>query len=500
MALIALIVNFLFAVTAIWVIFYLYTRYNHTYWKRLGIPSLRTHWFYGNLEDGILFRKSPSVVVGELHLEAPESDVLGIYILQKPFLLVRNPELIKQILVKDFNVFPDRFFTAESRSDKIGSSNLFTIKNPEWRQLRTKITPVFTSGKMKKLFYLIIETADTMKNYLHDEFSDGTKTKTMLMKDVTMKYTTNIISSVAFGVCVNSFDTNNNEFFRRAQKGLRQTFFGGLQLSIMFFFPYISSFMGKKILGSATDYLRKVFWDSMDNREITKTKRGDLIDSLIELKNNKQENDYKLKGDVLVSQAAIFFIAGRESSVATMCFALFELARNPGLQKRARNEILQILETQELTYESIQNMKYVNQVISEILRMYPPAPILDRVATSNYKIPGTDMIIEKGTPIYVPLYGLHRDPKFYSTPDRFDPDRFSDENKGNIKQCTYMPFGEGPRICIGLRLGTMQSIMGVITVLKDYEVSLDPTFKYEIERSNVFLTVPDGFRLNLTKL
>jgi cytochrome P450 family 6 len=86
---------------------------------------------------------------------------------------------------------------------------------------------------------------------------------------------------------------------------------------------------------------------------------------------------------------------------------------------------------------------------TETLRIYPPGPFLIRECTKKYKIPGTNVTIEKGTSIIIPVIGLHRDQKYYPDPEKFDPDRFSEEMKNKKPQFTYLPFGEGPRICIG---------------------------------------------------
>ncbi|XP_076232644.1 cytochrome P450 6k1 [Calliopsis andreniformis] len=479
----------------------LYLKYKHNYWKRRGVPSIPGHWFFGILKDVVQFRTSPSFVFGDIYNQASENDLVGSYLFQKPFLIIRSPELIKQILIKDFKVFCNRYFNVESFHDKIGTSNLFSLKNPEWKYLRTKLTPVFTSGKIKKIFNLMVETAESVTKYLDNEFSDNEKTKSIIVKDIALKYTTDVISSVAFGVYANSFDQSNNQFFRKAQEGLKSTVKRGFQFIIMFFFPALSRYTGIKMLGPSSSYFRKVFWDSMDTRELSKTKRGDLIDFLIDMKNEKPDNhNFKFQGDFLVGQSTIFFIAGRESSVATICFTLYELAKQPDIQKRARDEVLEKLKLEGLTYEAVQNMKYLHQVLSEALRLYPPAPLLDRVATEDYKVPGTDIVIEKGTPIYIPLCGLHRDPKYFPDPLRFDPDRFSDVNKDKIVPGTYLPFGEGPRNCIGMRLGQLQSLIGIITVLKDYELAVDPEQEGLVDPKNVFLQAVDGFRLKLTKL
>lgn len=94
-------------------------------------------------------------------------------------------------------------------------------------------------------------------------------------------------------------------------------------------------------------------------------------------------------------------------------------------------------------------LPYLDMVVSETLRKYPPLPFLDRVAVSDYKVPGTDLVIEKGTPLYIPMFGLHYDPEYFPESQKYDPERFNEENKNKIPSCVYMPFGEGPHNCIG---------------------------------------------------
>lgn len=474
-------------------------KYRHGYWKRRGIKSVPTHWLYGNMKDAIFMKSAPGIVFGDLYQQGGDSDLMGIYIFHKPFLLLRNSEIIKQIMIKDFNIFPDHYFTAESITDKVGSSNLFTIKNPEWRYLRLKMSPAFTSGKLKKLFYLMVETGETMKEYFQKEFSDGSKTKTVLVKDIFTKYTTDIISSLAFGVRTNSFETS--EFYNQSLDATRITFFRGVRFSFMFFFPNFGKYLGGSILGGSTDYFRKVFWNSMDSREVTKAKRGDIIDSLLELKNQPPDSDrFKFEGDALLSQSAMFFVAGRETSITTLTFTLAELAKRPDIQKRMREEIKEKLEKYGMTYEGVQDMKYLFQVVSEVLRLYPPAPLIERTAIEDYKIQGSDLVIKKGTPVYVALYGLHRDPKYHPDPTRFDPDRFSDERKNDMLPCTYMPFGDGPRNCVGLRVGLLQIAVGLITILRDYEISPDPSSDCHADARNVFLSPSPEFTLKFNKI
>jgi len=86
----------------------------------------------------------------------------------------------------------------------------------------------------------------------------------------------------------------------------------------------------------------------------------------------------------------------------------------------------------------------------EVLRMYPPAPLLDRRCSANVTFPDFDLTLEKGSNVMIPVYGMHFDPDYFPDPQKFDPERFSEENKKDIKPFTYLPFGEGPRNCIGI--------------------------------------------------
>lgn len=141
---------------------------------------------------------------------------------------------------------------------------------------------------------------------------------------------------------------------------------------------------------------------------------------------------------------------------------------------------------------------------TETLRKYPPVTIITRQCTENYNIPDTDVVIAKGTPIFIPVFGLHRDERYYPDPTRYDPDRFSVENSAGktFLDRPYMPFGSGQRICMGLRLGKLQVKIGLITMLQRYNFALGAKFlEKELELCpRTFVTTPkSGIPLIATK-
>lgn len=156
----------------------------------------------------------------------------------------------------------------------------------------------------------------------------------------------------------------------------------------------------------------------------------------------------KWNDDELVAQCFIFFIAGFESVASALTFAAYELLANPDVQRKLYEEIKDVneqLNGNRVSYDVLQKMKYMDQVVSEILRKWPITPQTDRTCTKNYVYDDGKLKfeIEKDSNIIFPIYGLHHDPKYYPNPSKFDPERFNDENKHNIMNGTYAPFGIG---------------------------------------------------------
>lgn len=152
--------------------------------------------------------------------------------------------------------------------------------------------------------------------------------------------------------------------------------------------------------------------------------------------------------------ALIFFLAGFETTATVMTFLAYEVCVNPDVQQKLYEEIVEIesnLNGKRINYETLQKMKYLDQVVSECLRKWT-TPLTDRMCVKEYDCEygdGAEFRFEKGVTFWIPIYGIHHDPNYFPEPEKFDPERFSDENKHNIVPGTYMPFGVGPRNCIG---------------------------------------------------
>lgn len=156
--------------------------------------------------------------------------------------------------------------------------------------------------------------------------------------------------------------------------------------------------------------------------------------------------------DILVAaQALVFFVAGFETSSSGTSFALHQLAFHPEIQNRAQEEIDQVLKKYngKLSYDAVKEMTYLEWVFMEGMRIFPPSGFLMRECVKKYTIPETDVTIDAGVKVTVPIQAMHMDPKYFDNPTEFRPERFSPEEIAKRHKFVYLPFGDGPRGCIG---------------------------------------------------
>lgn len=507
---------------ALLVIIYIYFEHKFNYWRKRGVPFIKPTFIFGNFTDVLFQRVCVGQFFQDMYNKGEGKPFVGIYIFNRPALVLRDPQLIKYVLVKDFNIFFDRQVRSNAKSDPL-STNLFLLKGAPWKYLRYKMTPTFTTFRIKKMFPLMQKCGSQFGDYLQNIVGLN---KTTEMKETAAKYATDIITTCAFGIESNCLTDPKAEFRVFGRQIFDYTVYRSFEFMSMFMLPLAVKYLNMQFFSkNTTDFLRKAFWDTMTVREEKKIQRDDFMDLLLQLKNKSQvdidkndeemkeynENEinnlkdlFEFKGDYLVAQAAIFFTAGFESNASTTSFTLYHLAKKPHLQNKLRAEILGALGKQngQVTYDIIKDMPYLHMVVSETLRKYPPLSILDRVPNVDYQIPGTDIVIEKGTPVYVPLLGIHNDPQVWEDPDEYDPERFNEENKRARHSFMYLPFGDGPKYCIGKNFGLMAVKVGLVNILSRFEVSPfeDTPETIQINPRGMILASKGGIPLKFSRI
>ncbi|RZC41759.1 p450 domain containing protein, partial [Asbolus verrucosus] len=478
----------------------------------------------GNMGSSLLRKKHMMDIIMDLYKKYPNERYVGYMQFTRPLLLLRDLDLIKQIGVKDFDHFHDHFSFANTDKDPLLSKSLISLSGENWRQMRATLSPAFTSSKMKNMYQLIADCAENFAGHFK-----GKERVAVEMKDIFSRFATDVIATTAFGIKIDSLDQPNNNFFKM---GGRLGKFGVvvfLKIVIMHLSSTLSNLLGIQLFPKdVTNFFRTIIKDSIAKRENEGIVRQDLIHLLMEArkgqlkhetakdaedegfatveeshigKNNTQMN---LTDEHIVAQAMLFFFAGFDTASTTSAFMAHELAVNPDIHKKLQEEIDAVNQKYQtkVPYEALLSMKYLDQVICETLRLWPPGFQTDRVCTKDYQILPKNLkektvLIEKGVSVLIPVMALHRDPQYYPEPDRFDPDRFSDENKSKILPGTYLPFGIGPRNCIGSRFAILEIKTLFFHLLSKFDIVAinDTQIPLEISPKKIVLAPEKGFKL-----
>ncbi|CAH0561307.1 unnamed protein product [Brassicogethes aeneus] len=498
--------------------FIFYYNYKVSYWKRKGVINRKTVFPYGNVEkivkQQVLFGLEFNSMYNDFKKKGERYG--GGYLFTKPVFIPCDLDLVKDILQTNFNHFSSHGIYCNEKGDPL-SGHLFALDGEIWRNLRIKLTPTFTLGKMKMMFKSLNECGDIFKQVIEKHSETGDKFE---IKDLTSRLTIDIVASAAFGLDTNTIEDPENDFATKCTTFVApgiQTFIAQvLQFFLPHWFLRMANF--KIVDQTLATFFLDVIRKTVDYREKNNVYRKDFLHLLLQLKNRGvvsddgkifPQNDGEKNSDTFITfnqLAALcfgFYFAGFDSSANVISYAIFELASNPDVQKKLQAEIKEVLGKYdgELTYDSLNEMKYMHMAILETLRKYPSVPILPRQCTKDYKIPGTNKVIKKGTTTFIPTMAIHYDPDIYPDPDKFDPERFSDENKAKRHPSTWMPFGLGPRECIGLRFALMQVKVCLVKVLKDYDVTLNEKtiVPLTFQKQGIFLVSEGGIWINVSK-
>ncbi|XP_059610502.1 cytochrome P450 6a8-like [Phlebotomus argentipes] len=496
----------LVSVVTLMVAGYLYVKKKFQYWEERGIPYVKPEFPFGILKDMGKTKHTSQVFTAAYNELKGKNSFGGIYFFTKPVVLPTDVELLKNIFVKDFQYFHDRGIYVNEKDDPL-SGHLFALSGQRWRNLRNKLSPTFTSGKMKMMHSTIIAVAKEFQNYLEPI---AQKNQELEIKDVLSRFTTDVIGNCAFGIECNSLKEPDTEFRQIGKLVFQFTPLEFLRVFFLAVFQDLGRNLKMKInKPQVSEFFMRLLKETTEYREQNKIKRNDFLDLLLQIKNTgKLEGDDtdlgKMSFEELAAQTFLFFIAGFETSSSTMTFALYELAQHQDIQDKAREEIHRVLEKHngEYSYEACMEMKYVDQVINETLRKHPIVDSLIRVCGQDYAVPGTKHIIEKGTMVMIPVYGIQHDPEIYPDPEKFDPDRFTEENVKNRHPYAWIPFGEGPRICVGMRFGVMQTRVGLAHLLQKYRVKTCPKtpIPLQLDPSTTVMSPKGGMWLKLEKI
>jgi cytochrome P450 family 6 len=267
---------------------YVYFKISFSYWKKRKVPYIEPTLPFGNFRSRIFFRKPVGHVFADLYKKLDGEKYGGTYIFTKPGFIFRDPDIIKNVLVKDFTSFHDRGFFIDEKIEPL-AGHLFLLPGNRWRNLRVKLTPTFTSGKMKMMFQTLVDCGHELGTILEETAS---KEEIIEIKDILARYSTDIISSCAFGIQCNCLKNPDAEFRQWGRKIFEPSIRSAIIGTLSGLFPSLIKQLKLKVFDpNVSKYFLNMFQDTVTYRENNNIKRNDFLHLLIQIKNQRKVED-----------------------------------------------------------------------------------------------------------------------------------------------------------------------------------------------------------------
>ncbi|KXJ78555.1 hypothetical protein RP20_CCG004239 [Aedes albopictus] len=451
---------------------YLFLSWNFNYWRKLNVTGPKPRLLFGNLPNVLMQKQHIFYEYQTIYNDFKSEPAVGYFSVRTPQLMVRDPELIKEVLIKGFRYFSVNNFSdiVDEKSDPLFGRNPFSLSGDKWKARRAEATPAFTHSRIKTLAPLMDEVCGRMSEYLMKHNGNALDTK-----ELTTKYTTDVVSSCIFAIDAQSFSKDKPEIREMGRRMMDFSFSAQLVLMVTTFLPSIRNlYKFTFVPRDVEQFFIRIMKDAIRHRKENNIVRHDYLDYLLSLQAKKQISEIDMAG-----HGVSFFADGLETSSLIMTYCLCDLASNPEVQHRLREEIRHVQATRgDLDYDNIGEMIYLDQVLNESLRLHPIVPVLAKRCTESTILIGPkdkQIPVSAGTTVVVPLL-VQLDSQYYPDPKKYNPERFSPEN-GGIKpyreRGVFFPFSEGPRMCLGMRFAIAQMKRGLVEILDKFELSLN---------------------------
>lgn len=262
---------------------YQYAKYHYSYWKRRGITQYtEPNLIFGNLRKSFTGRESFVSELKQLH-DAIKGPFGGVYLFTQPTLFIKDPTLIKQILIKDFDFFVDRGTYVNEKDDPL-TGHLFSMPGERWRFMRNKLSPTFTSGKLKQMINNFAINGQRLQNYL--ETIATSDNNLIEARNVMSRYTIDSITLLAFGIETDCINNTNEKFFQIGQRFSEPPLLLTLKQFIAVFSPRLMNILKFRIIERETEeFIRVVTEQSLNLRENEKIVRRDFMQLIVQLRN-----------------------------------------------------------------------------------------------------------------------------------------------------------------------------------------------------------------------
>lgn len=448
-------------------------------------------------------------------------DVFGFFLGDAPVVVVKDLDMINEIFVKDFANFSGRGSMMHIHDlQPMLSDTLLFSKGQVWKDIRTCMSHFFTGAKLKTVLPSLLDAEGQFIKILGDNADRGAEVD---IEEHCARFTFDAIAKAAFGIDTGVQRDPRNPIFQAVLQVLPNMMEGfvykmGQSLfhwSWLFMVPLrVASLFTSNPFAEVSKKAKGVIEYRQLNPQVSLPDMAQiLLDDALDRKDAAAKTGSKTKSRAPLPAATIqkistnslfVFLGGYDPAHSVLTYWFYLMGKHTDVQERMRQEALEAfkMEGDHLSKKTLTNLRYANQVISETLRIYPPViTTTTRGAEKDWQY--GRYVIKKGTTVLVPTYQLLHDPLYWVNPEKFDPDRFSADNRHLINPIAYQPFGLGPRMCLGQRLALLQLASVTTQVLRHFRIALGPSQKkphLELDTHSVGAVPRDKVWIQLERL
>ncbi|XP_016989948.1 probable cytochrome P450 309a2 [Drosophila rhopaloa] len=456
---------------------YLYLTWHHKYWRKRGLITARPLTLLGTY-PGLLTRKSNLVQdVQQIYDKYKgKHRAVGVFVTRQPQILVLDPQLAHEVLVENFRCYNDSLtssYIRHAKWDKYARLNPFWASGQSWRRLRTDAQAGLSGNRLKQAYNIWEQGGKMLADYMTHKVTQNNIIET---RDLCFRYTVHVMADFIWGIDAGTLTRPTeqpNEVQQMASKWTSYAFFMITIFMASIVAPCIRLLLRFRFYPKETDeFFSNLTRESIEMRlkgggDATRT---DYLSHLLTLRDQKQATH-----DDLVGHALTVMLDGYDTTGTALLHALYYLAEYPAVQQKLRMEILSSLESNKsLDFERLCSLPYLEQVVYESLRLSSLIPQYTKVCTSPTTIQLNEfksLDVEDGMTIMIPNYQFHHDKQYFLEPEVFKPERFDNgAYQELIRKGIFLPFSDGPRICMGLRLALLTLKSALVHILSDFQV------------------------------
>ncbi|AEI47158.1 cytochrome P450 [Runella slithyformis] len=407
------------------------------------IPQAKKNPFFGNTPD---FVRNPLRFLEKMQKEFGHVGVVKLSLVNRDFFLVLTPEDTKHVLQENNRNYH------KSEAYKVLAiflgNGLLTSEGDFWRRQRKLTQPAFYKQRLALMVEMMNrEVATAVEGWERKNGEEAFDT-TEEMLNLTLKIVTRALFSTDVKHRLGGISESLNEIMHFADSTLKS--FIRLPLTV----PTPRNLRFKRAVAKVEAVIYSIIEGRREEiKQNAHVRYNDLLDMLIHTRD--EETGETMTDQQVRDEVTTIFMAGHETTANALSWALYLLSKHRDVLHKLREEVKMVLGEEGMpTFETIRELKYTLQVVQEVMRLYPPAWVMGRKALGDDQLSGYS--IAAGTYLLLPIYLLHRDPKYWQKPNEFYPDHFLPENIKARPTYSYIPFGGGPRMCVGNNFALME--------------------------------------------